>query len=44
VWRVIFRMLWIKKRVNSMRGWDGAISEVVSAIEFMHVESDWYEA
>jgi len=27
-----------------MRGWDRAISEIVSAVEFMHVESDWYEA
>ena len=27
-----------------MHGWDGAISEVVSTIEFTHVESDWYEA
>ena len=38
------RVLWIKKRVDSMRGWDGAISEVVSSVEFAHVESDWYEA
>jgi len=37
-------MLWIKKQVDSMRGWDGAVSEVVSAVEFVHVESDWYEA
>ena len=44
VWRVIFRVLWIKKRVDSMCGWDGAISEVVSSVEFAHVESDWYEA
>ena len=27
-----------------MRRWDRAVSEVVSAIEFAHVESDWYEA
>jgi len=27
-----------------MHGWDRAVSEVVSAIEFAYVESDWYEA
>jgi len=27
-----------------MHEWDGAISEVMSSIEFAHVESDWYEA
>jgi len=27
-----------------MHGWDGAISEVVSSVEFAHVESNWYEA
>jgi len=27
-----------------MRRWDRAVSEVVSAIKFVHVESDWYEA
>ena len=44
MWRVIFCVLWIKKQVDSMRGWDGGISEVVSSVEFVHVESDWYEA
>jgi len=27
-----------------MRRWDGAVSEVMPAIEFTHVESDGYEA
>jgi len=27
-----------------MRRWDRAVSEVVSAVEFAYVESDWYEA
>ena len=37
-------MLQVKERVNSIHGWDKAVSEVVSAVEFTHVESDWYEA
>ena len=37
-------MLWVKERVNSMCGWDRAVSEVVSAVEFTYVKSDWYEA